>query len=89
MTQQSLLTRDGVRLINDRLWHQQNGRYSADDIFARIFLNGNLCTSIKIPLNFVLMESMDKKPSLDYVMAWRLFGANPLPESTMTQATTA
>ena len=49
----------------------QNGRHIADDIFKRILLSENLF-------------SIDNKAALFRVMACRLFGAKPLPESMMT-----
>ena len=44
---------------------------------------------LKISLRFVPYGSIDNKAALVQVMAWRLFGAKPLPEAMMTQFTDA
>ena len=61
----------------------------ADNIFKWIFLNENDRIPIQISLKFVPSSPIDNKPALVQVMAWRLFGAKPLPESMMTQFTDA
>ena len=57
----------------------------ADGIFNRIFLNENVWTSIKISLKYVPKGSVDNKPALFQVMAWRRTGDKPLPEPMLTQ----
>ena len=67
----------------------QNGRHFADDIFKRIFLNGNVRISIKFWLKFVPKSPIDNKSALVQVMACRLFGVKPLPEPMLIQFTNA
>ena len=43
---------------------EQNGRYFADDIFKRIFLNENELISLKISLKFVLKGPINNIPAL-------------------------
>ena len=43
---------------------RQNGRHFADDIFKRIFLNGNVWISINIPLKFVPAGHINNIPAL-------------------------
>ena len=59
----------------------------ADDIFKCIFLNESDRILIQISLKFVSRSPIDNKPALVQVMACRLFGAKPLPESMLTQFT--
>ena len=66
---------------------EQNGRHFADDIFKRIFLNGNVGISIKISLKFVPKGPINNKSALVQVMAWRQTGDKPLPERVLTQFT--
>ena len=61
----------------------------ADDIFTRIFLNGNGRIPIKISLKFVPKSPIDNKPALVQVMAWCRSGDKPLPEPMITQFTDA
>ena len=61
----------------------------ADGIFKCIFLNENGTILIQISLKFVPKSLIDNKPVLIQVMAWRLFGAKPLPEPMMTMFTDA
>ena len=68
---------------------EQNGRHFADDAFRCIFVNESLCISIQSSLKFVPKGQIDKKSALVQVMAWRLFGAKPLPEPMLTQFTDA
>ena len=56
----------------------------ADDIFKRIFLNGNVIIYIQISLKFVPKSSIDNKPALVQVMAWRRIGDKPLSEPMLT-----
>ena len=60
-----------------------------DDNFKCIFFNENDKISIRISLKFVLRSPFDNKPALVQAMAWRLFGAKPLPELMLTQFTGA
>ena len=59
----------------------------ADDKFRCIFLNEN--DRIQISLKFVPRSSVDNKPALVQVMAWRQTGDKPLPEPMRTQFTDA
>ena len=52
-----------------------------------IFLYENCGIAIQISLKFVAKGPIDKRSALAQVMAWRLFGAKPLPEPMMTQFT--
>ena len=61
----------------------------ADDIFKRIFLNENVRISIQISLKFVPKGSIDNKPALVQVMAWRRIGDKPLSEPMLTRFTDA
>ena len=61
----------------------------ADDIFKRIFINEDVRISIQISLQSVPKGSIDKKPALVQVMAWRRTGDKPLPETMLTQFTDA
>ena len=53
----------------------------ADDIYNRIFLNENH----RISLKYVPRSSIDNKPALVQVMAWRRTGDKPLPKPMLTQ----
>ena len=70
---------------------QQNGRhFRAQHVyFKRIFLDGNITISIKIPLKNIPMGSNDNKSALVRVKAWRRTGDKPLPEQMLTQFTDA
>ena len=57
----------------------------ADEIFNRIFLSENVWILIKISLKFVFKGSVDNKPALVQVMAWRWTGDKPLSEPMLTQ----
>ena len=61
----------------------------ADNISKWIFLNENGIFLIKILLKFVHRSSMDNKPALVQVMAWRRAGDKSLPEPMITQFTDA
>ena len=54
-------------------------------IFKCIFLNENDWIPIQISLKFVPRSSIDNKPVLIQVMAWRRTGDKPLPKTMMTQ----
>ena len=43
--------------------------------------------AIQMSLKFVPRSPIDNKPELVRVMAWRLFGAKPLPGPIMTEFT--
>ena len=59
----------------------------AGDNFKCIFLNENDSIPIQISQKFVPRSSIDKKPALVQVMAWRRTGDKPLPELMLTQFT--
>ena len=59
----------------------------ADDIFKCILLNENDNFPIQISLKLVPRSTIDNKPVLVQVMAWRRTGDKPLPEPMMTQFT--
>ena len=59
---------------------RQNERQSAEDIFKCIFLNENVCISIKISLKFVPRDSISNIPALVQIMAWRRSGDKLLSE---------
>ena len=61
----------------------------AHNIFKRIFLNENARISIQISLKFVPKGSIDNKPALAQVMAWRRIGDKPLSDPILTQFTDA
>ena len=67
---------------------RQNGRHFADDIFKHIFLNENVCISIKISLKFVLKGPISNIPALVQIMAWRWPGDKPLSEPMMVSLLT-
>ena len=60
-----------------------NGRHFPDDTFKWIFLNENVCISIRISLMFVLRGLFNNIPSLVQVTAWRQPGDKPLSEVMM------
>ena len=60
-----------------------------DDIFKCIFLHENDRIPIPISLKLVPKSSIDNKPALVQIMAWRRTGDMPLPEPIMTQLTDA
>ena len=62
-------------------WPRQNGRHFADDIFRSIFLNENVCSSLKISMRFVSKVLNNNTPALVQIMAWRRPGDKPLSES--------
>ena len=67
-----------------RLRHWGRGKMAAifaDDIFTCIFLNENICSSIKImSVKFVPKRPIDNIPVLGQIMAWRRPGDKPLSE---------
>ena len=67
----------------------QNGRHFAHDIFKRIFWNENFGNVIQFSLKVVPKAPIDNKSALVQVMAWRRFGAKPLPEPMLTRFTDA
>ena len=67
---------------------RQNGRHFADDIFKHIFLNENVCISIKMSLKFVLKGQISNIPALVQIMAWRQPGDKPLSEPMMVSLLT-
>ena len=67
----------------------QNGHHSAKDILQSIFMNGNFCILISIPLHFVPKGQINNKAALIQVMAWGWTGDKPLLEPMLTQFTDA
>ena len=67
---------------------RENGLRFADDTFRRIFLNGNIRISIKIPLKFVPKGPINNIPALVQIMAWRRSGGKPLSEPMMVSLLT-
>ena len=59
---------------------RQNGRLFADDSLELIFLYQNCCILLQISLTFVPKGSIDNKPALVQIMAWRQTANNPLSE---------
>ena len=60
----------------------------ADNIFKCIFLNENDRIPSQISLKFVPRSSVDNKPALVQVMAWRRTGDKPLSEPMMDSSPT-
>ena len=79
--QQSTVHLRGMAVISPG----QNGRCFADDILKHIFMNENVEIWIQISLKLVSKGQIDNKAALVQVMAWRLFGAKPLPEPMLIQ----
>ena len=67
---------------------RQNGRHFADDVFKRIFLNGNVWISLKISLKFVPKVPINNILALVQIMAWRRPGDKPLSEPMMVNLLT-
>ena len=61
----------------------------ADDNLKCIFLNESDRIPIRIWLKCVLRSTINIKPALVQVMAWRRAGDKPLPEPMLTQFTDA
>ena len=55
------------------------------DSFKCIFLNENDRIPIRISLKFVPRSTINNKPALAQVMAWRQTGDKPLLEPMLTQ----
>ena len=60
----------------------------ADDIFKRIFFNGNVWILIKFSLKFVPKGPINNIPALVQIMAWRRSGNKPLSKPMMVRSTT-
>ena len=67
---------------------RQNGRHFASDIFKCIFLNENVCISIRISLKFVPKGPINNIPALVQIMAWCRSGDKPLSEAMMVNLPT-
>ena len=67
---------------------RRNEQHFADDIFKRIFFNGNVWISIKVSLKFVPKGPINNIPALVQIMAWRRPGDKPLSEPMMVRSTT-
>ena len=76
------------RLVFNSLRPRQNGRHFPDDIFQCIFLNENVCISLKISLKFVPDVRINNIPALVQIMAWRRPGDKPLSEPIMVNLLT-
>ena len=63
------------------------GAILAEDNFKCIFLNEYDRIPIQISLRFAFRSSIDNKPALVQVMAWRRIGDKPLSEPMLTQFT--
>ena len=74
----------GINTLRPR----QNGRHFPEDIFKRIFMNENVCISIKISLKIVPMCPDDNIPALAHIMAWRLPCGEPFSEPLMVSLLT-
>ena len=61
----------------------QNGHYFADNISKSILLNGHCYILIQISLKFVPKGSIDNKPTLVKIMAWRRSGDKLLSKPMM------
>ena len=77
----------GPHCINT-LRPKQNGHHFPDDIFKCIFLNENIWISIKISLNFVLMDPISNIPAVVQIMAWRRPVDKPLSEPMVARLPT-
>ena len=84
--QRCCLTSIGLPLNTLRL--RQHGRHFADDIFKRIFLNGNVRISIKLSLKFDPQGPSNNIPAFVQIMAWRRPGDKPLSESMLVSLLT-
>ena len=62
------------------LTYRVRDKMAADDIFKRIFVNENVCISIKISLKFVPKGSINNIAALVQIMAWCRPGDKPLSE---------
>ena len=67
---------------------RHNGPYFADDIFKCIFLNKNVCISLKISLKFVPEFQINNISALVQIMAWRRPGDKPLSEPMLVNLLT-
>ena len=62
---------------------RQDGRHFPDDVFKWIFLNEEVCISVKISLKFVHRGPLNNIWALVQIMAWRRSGDKPLSEPMM------
>ena len=69
----------GIHTLRPR----QNGRRFADGILKLIFLYENWIILTKISLKFVPKGTINNKPALVQIMAWRQTGNKPLSEPMM------
>ena len=67
------------------LGHEHNGWHFADNNFKCIFLNGNHCSLIQIPLRFVPMSPIGIKTTMVQVMAWCQTGKKPSTVPMLTK----
>ena len=83
----------GITWVNklthiNKLRPRQNGRHFSDNIFKGIFLNENVCISIKIPLKFAPKGPINNIPTLVQIMAWCWSGDKPLSEPMIVRLLT-
>ena len=83
-----LSTASRVVTIFNTLRPGQNGRHFPDDIFKRIFLNGNVRIFIQFSLKFVPRGQINNIPALVQIMAWSRSGDKPLSEPMMVSLLT-
>ena len=88
-----------VVTIKPTMWHRSwkpsvpvsimgSGQNFPDDIFWWIFLNENVCISIKISFKFVITGPVNNIPALVQIIAWRRPGDKPVSESMMVSLLT-
>ena len=75
-------------LIFNTLRLRQNCRHIPDVTFKWIFLNGNVCISIKISLKSVPEGLINNIPAMVHIMAWHQPGDKPLFEPLMVSLLT-
>ena len=67
---------------------RQNEHHSTDDIFKRIFVNGNVRISIEISPKYVPKGPTNNTPAVVQIMAWCRPGDKPLAETMMVSLPT-
>ena len=77
-----------IGIYHNTLRPRQNGWDFADDIFKRIFFNGNVWVSIKMSHKFVPKGPINNIPALVQIMAWCRPGDKPLSEPRMVRLPT-
>ena len=69
-----------IYILFNTLSPRQNGHHFADVIFKSIFLNENYCILIEISVKCVPRGTVNNKPSLVQIIAWRRTGDKLLSE---------